>query len=123
MKFTLYWPFASRFTLPATNAFAPLAFHAPRSTEAVSGTGVLPASILVNLPLRARSARTIDVTCCGRPASFAKFAVAMGNWVEPTPVISTLTCALAAPPAAIRHEATSALKPSFVINLMLLLPM
>ena len=35
--------------------------------------------------------RTIDVTCCGRFASFAKFAVAMGNWVDPTPVISTLT--------------------------------
>ncbi len=122
MKLTLYWPFGSRFTLPATNAFAPFAFHAPKSTDAVSGTGVLPASTLENLPLRARSPRTTDVTCCGRLASLTKFAVAIGNWVEPTPVIRTFTCAWAAPPAAIRHEATSALKPSFVIKLMLLVP-
>src|ERR1700761_8636790 len=119
LKRTSYWPFGRRFTLPATNALAPLAFHAPRSTESASDTGVEPASILVNLPLRCRSWRTIVLTCCGELASLAKFAVAIGNWVDPTPVTRTLSCALAAPPTAIRHDATSVRRPSLVIKLML----
>jgi hypothetical protein len=58
------------------------------------------------------------LTCCGEFASFAKFAVAIGNWVEPTPVTSTLSSACAVP-AAIRQDAMSVLRPSFVIKLML----
>src|SRR6202012_3067385 len=119
LKRTSYWPFGRRFTLPATNALAPLAFHAPRSTESVSATGVEPASILVNLPLRCRSWRTIVLTCCGEFASLAKFAVAIGNWVDPTPVTRTLSCAWAAPPTAIRNDATSVSRPSLVLKLML----
>src|ERR1700744_1327643 len=119
LKRTSNWPFGRRFTLPATNAFAPLAFHAPRSTESVSEPGGETASILVNLPLRCRSWRTIALICCGEFASLAKVAVAIGNWVDPTPVTRTLSCALAAPPTAIRHVATSVRRPSLVIKLML----
>src|SRR3954464_3564205 len=59
------------------------------------------------------------LTCCGEFASLAKFAVAIGNWVDPTPVTRTFSCALAAPPTAIRHDATSVRRPSLVIKLML----
>src|SRR6201996_6331060 len=119
LKRTSYWPFGRRFTLPDTNALAPLAFQLPRSTESVSEIGVEPASMFVNLQLRCRSWRTIVLTCCGEFASLAKFAVAIGNWVDPTPVTRTLSCALAAPPTAIRHDATSVRRPSLVIKLML----
>src|SRR6201996_4673149 len=118
LKRTSYWPFGRRFTLPDTNALAPLAFQLPRSTESVSEIGVEPASMFVNLPLRCRSWRTIVLTCCGEFASLAKFAVAIGNWVDPTPVTRTLSCAWAAPPTAIRHDATSVRRPSLVIKLI-----
>src|SRR6476620_8948712 len=58
------------------------------------------------------------LTCCGEFASLAKLAVAIGNCVEPTPVTSTFSSACAVP-AAIRQDAISVLRPSFVIKLML----
>ena len=73
-------------------------------TDVDNKIGVLPASTFENLPVRARSARTTAVTDCGKPPSLTKFAVAIGNCVDPTPVMSTLTCALAVLPAAIVRD-------------------
>ncbi len=86
--------------LPVVSESAPFCFQRATSGREFSSSCGPEASTARNWPLRSRSACTMAEIFCGAPASPRNGAMAVGNWVRPTPVISTRNCAKAGKEAA-----------------------